>query len=60
MSQGDTPSDDSANQKSKTSGGNIGNRLKKLYEDVASEPVPDEFLKLLEDADDANSSENDE
>jgi len=29
----------------------IGDQLRKLYDDVASEPVPDDFLSLLEDAD---------
>ena len=26
----------------------IGHRLKKLYQDVENEPVPDKFLKLLD------------
>ncbi|MCI4646403.1 MAG: hypothetical protein MRY64_16600 [Hyphomonadaceae bacterium] len=29
----------------------IGEQLKQLYDDVANEPIPDEFLKLLRDAD---------
>lgn len=29
----------------------IGDQLKRLYDDVTNEPVPDEFLKLLEQAD---------
>ena len=29
----------------------IGNSLKQMYEDVANEPIPDDFLKLLEQAD---------
>ncbi|MAT34540.1 MAG: hypothetical protein CMK06_05290 [Ponticaulis sp.] len=29
----------------------IGNQLRRLYEDVATEPVPDDFLQLLEEAD---------
>lgn len=29
----------------------IGAKLKQIYDDVANEPVPDEFLKLLRDAD---------
>lgn len=41
----------------------IGDQLKKLYDDVATEPVPDEFLKLLEEADkaddDAHTDEDD-
>ncbi|MEQ8556911.1 MAG: NepR family anti-sigma factor [Henriciella sp.] len=32
----------------------IGDQLRRLYDDVTSEPVPDEFLSLLEQAD--NSS----
>ncbi|WP_084418414.1 NepR family anti-sigma factor [Henriciella litoralis] len=34
----------------------IGDQLRRLYDDVTSEPVPDEFLSLLEQAD--NSSKN--
>lgn len=30
----------------------IGDQLRKLYDDVANEPVPDDFLRLLEEADD--------
>ncbi|MEM1106934.1 MAG: NepR family anti-sigma factor [Pseudomonadota bacterium] len=30
----------------------IGDQLRQLYDEVASEPVPDDFLKLLEEADD--------
>lgn len=29
----------------------IGQKLRQLYDDVANEPVPDDFLKLLEQAD---------
>lgn len=29
----------------------IGNSLKKMYDDVVDEPVPDEFLRLLAEAD---------
>jgi len=29
----------------------IGNRLKKIYDDVLNEPVPDDFLSLLAQAD---------
>lgn len=28
----------------------IGERLRKMYEGVVEEPVPDEFLRLLEEA----------
>ncbi len=29
----------------------IGEQLRAIYDEVASEPVPDEFLRLLEEAD---------
>ncbi|NBC21221.1 MAG: RNA polymerase subunit sigma-70 [Alphaproteobacteria bacterium] len=29
----------------------IGDQLRRLYDDVANEPIPEEFLKLLEEAD---------
>lgn len=29
----------------------LGEQLKKLYDDVANEPIPDEFLNILRDAD---------
>jgi len=29
----------------------IGSSLKRIYDDVVNEPVPDDFLKLLEQAD---------
>lgn len=32
----------------------LGDELRRMYEDVAREPVPDDFLKLLEDADRKN------
>lgn len=28
----------------------IGNSLRELYDDVVNEPIPDDFLKLLEKA----------
>ena len=31
----------------------IGEQLKRLYDDVVSEPVPDDFMNLLERADEA-------
>ncbi len=37
----------------------IGDQLRKLYNDVAEEPVPDEFLKLLQDADKDPTAEAD-
>lgn len=32
----------------------IGERLKKLFDPVVDEPVPEEFLKLLEQADETS------
>lgn len=40
----------------KRRGAKIGDQLRRLYDDVAQEDVPDEFLKLLEDADKKQSS----
>lgn len=38
----------------------LGDQLRRLYDDVANEPVPDEFLKLLQEADKAEQEdEND-
>lgn len=37
----------------------IGNQLRRLYNDVAEEPVPDAFLKLLQDADKDPTAEAD-
>ena len=39
-------------------GDRIGERLRKLYQDVASEPVPDAFMKLLESADERRNDED--
>jgi len=36
----------------------IGDHLRKLYDDVANEPIPDEFMKLLEDADNTSDDES--
>lgn len=36
----------------------LGTQLRRLYDDVASEPVPDDFLKLLDDADEQASDGN--
>ena len=33
----------------------IGSHLRDMYEDLVNEPVPDDFLKLLSDADDAET-----
>ncbi|KCZ57930.1 NepR family anti-sigma factor [Hyphomonas chukchiensis] len=40
----------------KRRGAKIGDQLRRIYEDVAQEEVPDEFLKLLEQADKKRSS----
>ncbi|WP_340691916.1 NepR family anti-sigma factor [Hyphomonas sp.] len=40
----------------KRRGAKIGDQLRRIYEDVAKEEVPDEFLKLLEEADKKKSS----
>ncbi|MBB36237.1 MAG: hypothetical protein CME88_16300 [Hirschia sp.] len=34
----------------------IGDQLRRMYDEVVMEPVPDEFLKLLDDADIAAES----
>ena len=33
----------------------IGDQLRRLYDDVTSEPVPNEFLNLLEQADQSSN-----
>ncbi len=33
----------------------IGDKLRQIYDDVVNEPVPDDFLNLLKDADEAAS-----
>ena len=40
----------------KRRGAKIGDQLRQIYEDVAREEVPDEFLKLLEEAEKKISS----
>jgi hypothetical protein len=35
----------------KRRGAKIGEQLRRLYDEVAQEDVPDEFLKMLEEAD---------
>lgn len=56
---------DNKNEKQKSGSGQIsknriGEKLRQLYTDVASEPVPDEFLRLLEEADDALNDDDQE
>ncbi|WP_300376909.1 NepR family anti-sigma factor [Henriciella sp.] len=33
----------------------LGDQLRRIYEDVTTEPVPDEFLNLLEQADQSSN-----
>ncbi|WP_421785192.1 NepR family anti-sigma factor [Hyphobacterium sp.] len=35
----------------------IGNRLRQIYDDVANEPLPDEFIDLLSKLDDDGEGE---
>lgn len=35
----------------------IGDQLRRLYDEVASEPIPDEFLQLLENADEISDED---
>lgn len=35
----------------------LSTQLRRLYDDVTQETVPDDFMKLLEDADDAEEDE---
>lgn len=35
----------------------IGDKLRQMYDEVANEPVPDDFLKLLEEADEASDED---
>jgi len=46
-----------ARRERRARGKKIGDKLRAMYDDVANEPVPDEFLKLLEDADDASEDQ---
>lgn len=46
-----------ARRERRARGKQIGDKLRDMYDDVANEPVPDEFLKLLEDADDASADQ---
>ena len=36
----------------------IGNRLRQIYDDVANEPLPDDFVDLLSKLDDDGEGEN--
>ena len=50
MSQSKKPDADASRSK-KIRQKRIGDQLRRLYDDVTNEPVPDEFLSLLEQAD---------
>jgi hypothetical protein len=55
----DTPTPHGAAQARKR-GEKIGQQLRKLYDDVAQESVPDDFFRLLDEADKASSRKSDE
>ncbi len=38
----------------------IGEKLREMYDEIASEPAPDSFLQLLEEADAAERSQSEE
>ena len=42
----------------KRRGDRLGEQLRRLYDDVTHESVPDDFLRLLEEADRSQDSEN--
>ncbi|MEQ9315852.1 MAG: NepR family anti-sigma factor [Henriciella sp.] len=50
MNQPNQPDKD-ASRATKVRQKRIGDQLRRLYDDVTKEPVPDEFLQLLEQAD---------
>ncbi len=37
----------------------LGERLREMFEDVVNEPIPDDFLKLLEQADEKAANTDD-
>ncbi len=45
-----------ADSEQKRRGDRLGRQLRRLYDDVTHEHVPDDFLRLLEEADKARSS----
>ena len=51
MSSKQTKPDAEADRSRRVRQKRIGDQLRRLYDDVTSEPVPDEFLSLLEQAD---------
>ena len=48
--------DDPASKRSRQK--RLGDQLKRLYDDVVEEPIPDEFMKLLEEADHKKSGQS--
>jgi hypothetical protein len=63
MQQWDTavPNEDKPNEKSRAIRARqraIGRELRRMYDDVAQEPVPDDFLDLLRRIDDAEEQKS--
>ena len=56
MSSEDKKPDAEADRSRKVRQKQIGDKLRRMYDDVTSEPVPDEFLSLLEQADKSKSN----
>lgn len=52
----DTKPDKSDHRERKVRQTRIGDQLRRLYDEVTTEPVPDEFLNLLEQADQTSST----
>lgn len=46
--------------RSSSTAGLIGNRLREMYDDVAKEPLPDEFVDLLRKLDDNGEGDDNE
>ena len=55
-----TDSPKGADPERKRRGDRLGDQLRRLYDDVTHESVPDEFLRLLEEADRRKSSSSDQ
>lgn len=45
-------------QKSSDVGKAIGQQLRKIYDDIANEPLPDDFVELLQRLDDTNEGDS--
>ncbi len=54
-----TQGDDRIDYTAKPLMSKIGENLKQMYDEVLSEPIPDEFLKLLEQANTKSSAKTD-